>query len=68
MIVYIYWVLTYLTFSTALALYVYFDTLKDSKFRAAALQFALAMYAWPAVLIFIIYVTVYVRIKEWRKT
>lgn len=63
-----YYIVSYLVFSTALALYMYFSTLKDSKFRAEALQFALAMYAWPVVLIFIIYVAVYVRIKEWRKT
>lgn len=61
------WVMTYLAFSTVLAVYMYYDTLKDYKFRAAAKQFALAMYIWPVLLVLFVYAATYMRIREWRR-
>ena len=49
------YVTLYLCISTGLAVYMYFDTLKDRKFRSKALRFALLMYIWPFLFLVILY-------------
>lgn len=62
-----YYVLLYFAFSSVFAVWLYYDTLKDHKFSSAAKQIALLAYVWPLVLVFVIYVAVYTRMKERKK-
>lgn len=54
----------YLLFSTILAIYVYFDTLDDLKFKHMALQISLFAYIWPAVIVLLFYIELRDRMKS----
>ena len=62
-----YYALLYFAFSSVFAVWLYYDTLKDYKFRSAAKQIALLAYVWPLVLLLVMYVAIHVRIQERKR-